>query len=73
MSPALTYGDDRVDTAKDAQTAASDVEERIAAACVTLFGHSGRDERRFAMSGLRRAALAALDWGAQVRAFPGLD
>ena len=73
VSPALTYGDERVDTANDAQTAASDVEERIAAACVTLFGHSGRDERRFAMSGLRRAALAALDWGAPVRAFPGLD
>jgi hypothetical protein len=25
------------------------------------------------MSGLRRAALAAIDWGAPVRAFPGLD
>jgi hypothetical protein len=31
------------------------------------------DDRRFAMSGLRGAALAALDWGAPVRAFPGLD
>ena len=72
VGPALTYGD-RVDSAKDARTAARNVEERIAAACVALFGHSGRDERRFAMSGLRRAALAALDWGAPVRAFPGLD
>jgi hypothetical protein len=73
VGPALTYGDDRIDSAKDARAAASYVEERIAAASVALFGSSGRDERRFAMSGLRRAALAALDWGAPVRAFPGLD
>ena len=73
VGQALTYGDERVDSAKGARAAASDVEERIAAACVTLFGHSGRNDRRFAMSGLRRAALAALDWGAPVRAFPGLD
>ena len=38
-----------------------------------LFGAADSDGRRFAMSGLRRAALAALDWGAPVRAFPGLD
>lgn len=73
VGPALTYGDDRIDSAKDARAAASNVEERIAAACVALFGNTGHDERRFAMSGLRRAALAALDWGGPVRAFPGLD
>jgi hypothetical protein len=73
VGPALTYGDDRIDSAKDARAAASNVEERIAAACVTVFGTAGQDGRRFAMSGLRRAALAALDWGAPVRAFPGLD
>jgi hypothetical protein len=69
----MTYGDGRVDSPKDARAAASNLEERIAAACVTEFGHADRDGRRFAMSGLRRAALAALDWGAPVRAFPGLD
>ena len=73
VGPALTYGDDRIDSPKDARTAASNVEERIAAACVTLFGTVGKDGRRFAMSGLRRAALAALDWGSPVRALPGLD
>jgi hypothetical protein len=73
VGPALTYGEKRVDSARDARTAARSVEERIAAACVTLFGDVGRKDRRFAMSGLRRAALAALDWGAPVRAFPGLD
>jgi hypothetical protein len=73
VGPALTYGDERIDTPRAARTAARSVEERIAAACVTLFGNVGRDGRRFAMSGLRRGALAALDWGAPVRAFPGLD
>jgi hypothetical protein len=73
IGPALSYGDDRIDSVKDARAAASSVEERIAAACVALFGTVGSDGRRFAMSGLRRAALAALDWGAPVRAFPGLD
>ena len=73
VGPALTYGADRIDSAKDARAAASNVEERIATACVTLFGTVSPDDRRFAMSGLRRAALAALDWGAPVRAFPGLD
>jgi hypothetical protein len=71
--PELTYGDGRIDSRKDARAAASSVEERIAAACVTVFGRADADGRRFAMSGLRRAALAALDWGAPVRAFPGLD
>ena len=73
VGPALTYGDSRVDSPKDARAAASSVEERIAAACVTVFGGADSDGRRFAMSGLRRAALAALDWGAPVRAFAGLD
>lgn len=73
VGPALTYGPGVVDSRRTARAAASDVEERIAAACVTLFGGSDEKGRRFAMSGLRRAALAALDWGADVRAFPGLD
>ncbi len=73
VGPALTYGDRRVDSTKDARATASSVEERIAAACVTVFGGADDEGRRFAMSGLRRAALAALDWGAPVRAFPGLD
>jgi len=71
--PALSYGDGRIDTRKQARAAARDVEERIAAACVTLVGSADGDDRRFAISGLRRAALAALDWRAPVRAFPGLD
>lgn len=72
VGPALTYGNERIDSPKAARAAAAGIEERIAAACVTLFGNAGRDGRPFAMSGLRRAALAALDWGASARAFPGL-
>jgi len=73
VGPALTYGDSRVDSSREARAAASSIEERVAAACVTVFGGADADGRRFAMSGLRRAALAALRWGAPVRAFPGLD
>lgn len=72
VGPALTYGDGAVDSPKEARAAAVDLEHRISAACLTLFGHAGRDGRRFAMTGLRRSALASLDWGADVRAFPGL-
>lgn len=73
VGPALAYGDERVDSLRVARTSARSIEERIAAACLTLFGDLERDGRRHAMAGLRRAALAALDWGAPVRAFPGLD
>ena len=74
VGPALGYGDGRIDTRRQSRAAARDVEERIAAACVTLVGAvQDDDDRRLAMSGLRGAALAALDWGAPVRAFPGLD
>lgn len=72
VGPELTYGEGVVDSPKDARAAAVDLEHRISAACLTLFGHAGHDGRRFAMAGLRRAALASLDWGADVRAFPGL-
>lgn len=73
VGPELTYGDRRVDSRQVARTAAQEVEARIAAACLTLFGAAGSDGRRFAMAGLRRAALASLDWGADPVAFPGLD
>lgn len=72
VGPALTYGDGRVDTAKQARAAARGVEQRIAAASLILFGHSEPDDRPLAMRGLHRAALAGLDWGAEPSAFPGL-
>jgi hypothetical protein len=72
VGTALSYGDDVVDSRRAARAAAADVESRIAAACLTAFGPADTAGRRFAMAGLRRAALAALDWGADVRAFPGL-
>ncbi len=72
VGTALTYGDDLVDSRRAARTAAGDLESRIAAACLTVFGAADISGRRFAMAGLRRAALAGLDWGAEARAFPGL-
>jgi hypothetical protein len=73
VSPALTYGKNLIDSPGEARAAASDVEHRIAAACVTLVGDAGATRRTFALAGLRRAALAGLDWGAKPQAFPGLD
>ena len=72
VGTALTYGNELVDSPRAARAAASDVEARIAAACLTVFGPADTTGRRFAMAGLRRAALATLDWGADARAFPGL-
>jgi hypothetical protein len=72
VGTALTYGNERIDTRRVARHAASDVETRIAAACLTAFGPADTSGRRLAMAGLRRSALAALDWGADPRAFPGL-
>lgn len=73
VAPALAYGDDVIDSRKAARAVARDVERRITAACLTTFGSAATDGRRFAMAGLRRAAVATLDWGADPVAFPGLD
>ncbi|MGH3457156.1 DUF4439 domain-containing protein [Aeromicrobium sp.] len=73
VGPALTYGDELFDSRRTARAAARDVENRVAAACLTLLGTGDEGIGRFAMAGLRRAALASLDWGADPIAFPGLD
>lgn len=72
VAPRLTYGRPVTTRAKGRARARS-VEERIAAACVTLAGDSDDRTRRFAVKELRRAALAALTWGGDPHAFPGLD
>ncbi|MEH3033264.1 MAG: DUF4439 domain-containing protein [Aeromicrobium erythreum] len=59
--------------AATARRAAVDVERRLAAACVALVALAGDDERRRAVAVLRRASLAAIDWGSAPQAFPGLD
>lgn len=51
----------------------AELEERIAAAALALTGVGDPAERSAAVAAVREAALAALAWGAPVRAFPGLD
>lgn len=68
----LGYAEGALRTNGEASAAARRVEQRIAAACLTLAGVSRGDDRKYAISGLRRAALAELGWGGKPSAFPGL-
>jgi hypothetical protein len=72
VAPRLTYGRP-VTTRATARGRARSVENRVAAACLTLAGESDDGTRSFAVKELRRAALAALTWGGEPEAFPGLD
>ncbi|MCW2790110.1 MAG: hypothetical protein JWP56_2413 [Aeromicrobium sp.] len=70
----LTYDVTALRTAKQAVRAARRVERGIAAACIALVGESAdEDTRTYAITGLRRAALADRTWGGPPRAFPGLS
>lgn len=68
----LAYGVGKLRTPADARKFAQGLESRIAAACLTLVGVVEGDDRMFATSALRRAALAELTWGGRASAFPGL-
>jgi hypothetical protein len=72
VATALAYGVGRLRTTGDARKIARDLESRIAAACLTLVGVVEGDDREFATTALRRAALAELTWGGRPSAFPGL-
>ena len=72
VGPAMGYGAP-APTAAQARAVARGVEQRVAAAALTALGASAeRAARRFAVSRLRAAAQAAIFWGDQPRAFPGL-
>jgi hypothetical protein len=71
-TPHLAYGKPPA-SRKAAVAAAKDMESRISAACLALTGVTEGAPRTFAVEELRRAALAALVWGAEPQAFPGLD
>lgn len=68
----LAYGVGKLSTATDARKFAQGLEARIAAACLTLVGAVEGDDRTFASTALRRAALNELTWGGSPSAFPGL-
>lgn len=70
VGPALSYGGP-TRTKATARGEAQDVEERIAAAAITVVGHPSH--REYAVARLRAAARAAVRWGGKPQAFPGLD
>lgn len=69
---ALTYDVGPLTTTAQAQAAAQSLEGRIAAACLVLAGVAEDGLRRYAVRGVRTAALAQQTWGAAPAAFPGL-
>lgn len=72
VGPAMSYSAP-ASTVAQARAAARDVEQRVAAAALAALPASAeRSERRFAVARLRAAARAAITWGDQARAFPGL-
>lgn len=71
--PAASYDVGPITTVAEAEAAAQSLERRIQAACLTLIRVSGRADRDDALTGVRRAAIAEITWGATPRAFPGLD
>lgn len=72
VGPAMSYGAP-ASTAAQARAVARDVEQRVAAAALAaLPASAARSGRRFAVSRVRAAARAAITWGDQAQAFPGL-
>jgi hypothetical protein len=69
---ALTYDVGPLTTSDEARAAAQSLEQRIAAACLTLAGEAEDDAREHAVTHVTRAALAQQTWGAGPQAFPGL-
>ncbi|MDQ3158355.1 MAG: ferritin-like domain-containing protein [Actinomycetota bacterium] len=70
--PLADYAVDEVTNPGQARTVARSLEDRSAAAYLALVGTSKGKDREFAITMLRKAALAALDWGGKPTAFPGL-
>jgi len=71
VAPSMGYEPIHIDSAGAARRAAQSVENRIANACVGLLA-SDTDRVR-ALTGLQSSARAAIAWGAEPEAFPGLD
>ena len=70
-APSMGYEPTHIDSTGAARRAAQSIENRIANACVGLLA-SDIDRVR-ALTGLQASAQAAVAWGAQPEAFPGLD
>lgn len=72
VGPQATYGEPPA-TADDARARLATLARRLCTATVPLVTAGSADDRREALAALRASALEAIDWGADVQAFPGLD
>ncbi len=72
VATALTYAVGPTTTEAEARAAVRRIESHVAAACLTLVGEVSGQDRDFATTSLRQAALVDLDWGGAPTAFPGL-
>lgn len=72
VGPQAAYGDPPA-TLDAARARLAETAEKLCAATVPLVTAGSGDDRREALTALRASALEAVDWGADVQAFPGLD
>lgn len=69
----LSYAIGSLGSAKSAIRMTRQLEQAVAAACLTFAGEtSEHDDQKYAITRLRRAARAELTYGGKPRAFPGL-
>jgi len=71
-SPAFAYSAPPTPDAGAVRAAAREIEQRCATAYLELAGSSEGTARTFAIDALSRAAVAAVTWGSEPVAFPGL-
>jgi len=71
-APRSDYAVTKVTNLDQARTLARSLEDKGAAAYLALIGASEGKDREFAITMLRKAALATLDWDGKPTAFPGL-
>jgi len=71
-APLSSYAPADVNDLAQAKSIARSLEDNSAAAYLSLVGVSEGKDREFAITMLRKAALATLDWGGKPSAFPGL-
>lgn len=71
-APRADYDVTKVNTRRQASAIATSIEAKSAAAYLSLVGVSEGEDRKFAITALRKAALEILLWGGKPSAFPGL-
>ncbi len=70
--PRSDYAVSQIKTATQGEALAQAIEVKCQSAYLAVIGSGGTSDRKFAVTRLRCAALAGLDWDAEPAAFPGL-